>query len=55
MFVFYTNYFMRTTIFFFTLHFFNENFALVIFKTEVVPFPLQVFTRHNCKQIRDAI
>ena len=37
--------------------FLNEIFALVIFKTEVVPFSLQVFILHNCKhpQIRDAI
>ena len=37
--------------------FLNEIFALVIFKTEVVPFSLQVFILHNCKhpQICDAI
>ena len=37
--------------------FLNEIFVLVIFKTEVVPFSLQVFILHNCKhpQIRDAI
>ena len=37
--------------------FLNEIFALVIFKTKVVPFSLQVFILHNCKhpQIRDAI
>ena len=29
--------------------FLNEIFALVIFKTEVVPFSLQVFILHNCK------
>ena len=37
--------------------FLNEIFAFVVFKTEVVPFSLQVFILHNCKhpQIRDAI
>ena len=37
--------------------FFKRDFRLVIFKTEVFPFSLQVFILHNCKhpQIRDAI
>ena len=53
----YTNYFIRTTVFWFTLNFSNEIFSLVIFKTEVVPFSSQVFIIRNCKrlQIRDAI
>ena len=55
--VFYTNYFVKNTIFWFTLHFLNEVFALVIFKIDVVPFTLQVFIPHNFKilQIRKAI